>query len=149
MTEVTDRPRVLKAIKKCLSDAQEHFQDAMDQLDEIGRASLGTGMTAFFGGDLMPDPKAAYRNARIEVELAEKALYPLTKRFRDGRINAEHFTDEEAMSLLIDLTEFDYQMLIKLLLECKGRESAWYRLEGLSKKAKAVLEKVADVKNMS
>ncbi|MCK4740517.1 MAG: hypothetical protein KAT22_03160 [Candidatus Thorarchaeota archaeon] len=144
MTEVSDRPRVLKAIKKCISDAHEHFQEAMDVLDELGRASLGAGMTPFFGGYLMKDPKDNYRTARIEVESAKKALYPLTKRFRDGRVNAEHFTDEEALTHLKDLTEFDYQLLIKLLLECKGRESVWYRLEELSNKAKAVFEKVAD-----
>ena len=145
MTEVSDRPRVLKAIKKCISDAHEHFQEAMDVLDEIGRASLGTGVTPFFGGHLLQDPKRNYRTARIEVESAEKALYPLTKRFRDGRVNVEHFTDEEALPLLKDLTEFDYHILIRLLLECKGRESVWYRLEELSKKAKAVFEKIADV----
>ncbi len=145
MTEVSDRPRVLKAIKKCISDAHEHFREAMDALDEIGRASLGVGMTPFFGGYLLKDPKGNYRTARIEVESAEKALYPLTKRFRDGRVNAEHFTDEEALTLLRDLTEFDYQILIRRLLECRSRESVWYRLEELSKRAKAVFEKVADI----
>ncbi len=145
MTEVSDRPRVLKAIKKCISDAHEHFQEAMDALDEIGRGSLGAGMTSLFGGYLLKDSKRSYRTARLEIESAEKALYPLTKRFRDGRVNAEHFKDKEALTLLKDLTEFDYQVLIRRLLDRKGRESAWYRLEELSKKAKAVLEKVADI----
>ncbi len=145
MTEVSDRPRVLKAIKKCISDAHEHFQEAMDALDEIGRASLATGMTSLFGGYQLKDPKRKYRIARIEIKAAEKALFPLTKRFRDGRVNAEHFKDEKALSLLKDLTEFDYQILIRLLWEHKGRESAWYRLEELSNKAKAVFEKVADL----
>ncbi len=144
MTEVSDRPRVLKAIKKCISDAHEHFQEAMDALDEIGRGSLGAGMTSLFGGYLLKDSKRSYRTARLEIESAEKALYPLTKRFRDGRVNAEHFKDEETLSILKDLTEFDYQLLIKLLWEQKGRESVWYRLEDLSKKAKVVFEKVAD-----
>jgi len=135
---------VLKAIKKCISNAHDHFQEAMDVLDELGRQPLGAGMTEIFGGYLLKDPKGDYRRARIEVESAEKALYPLTKRFRDGRVNAEHFIDEEALSLLKDLTEFDYQILIRLLWECKGRESVWYRLEDLSKKAIAVFEKVAD-----
>ena len=145
MTEVTDRPRVLKAIRKCISDAHEHFQEAMDALDEIGRGSLGAGMTSLFGGYLLKDPKRMYRTARLEIESAEKALFPLTKRVRDGRVNAEHFKDEKALSLLKDLTEFDYQILVKVLWERKGKESAWYRLEELSKKAKAVFEKVADV----
>ena len=146
MTEVTDRPRVLKAIKKCISEAHEHFQKAMDALDEMGRMSLGMNLTSLFGGYLMmKGSKGNYRTASIEVESAERALYPLTKRFRDGRVNAEHFKDEEALSLLKDLTEFDYQILIRLLWKRKGRESVWYRLEELSKKAKAVFEKVADV----
>jgi len=145
MTEVTDRPRVLKAIKKCLSDADEHFQKGMDFLDEIGRGSLGPGMTSIFGGYLLKDWKGYYRTARIEVESAERALYPLTKRFRDGRVNAEHFTDEVALTLLKDLTEFDYQIPIRLLWAHKSYESVWYQLEELSKKAKAILEKVADI----
>ena len=145
MTEVTDRPRVLKAIKKCLSDADDYFQKAMEFLDEIGRGSLGPGMTSIFGGYVLKDWKGYYRSARIEVESAERAIYPLTKRFRDGRVNAEHFTDEEALTLLKDLTEFDYQVPIRLLWAHKSRESVWYQLEELSKKAKAVLEKVANI----
>jgi len=145
MTEVIDRPRVVKAIKKCISDAHEHFQEAMDALDDKTRWSLRPVLTSIFGGYLTKDRKANYHKASIEVALAEKALYPLTRRFRDGRVNAEHFKDKEALTLLKDLTEFGYQELIRLLLERKGRESAWYRLEELSKKAKAVLEKVADI----
>ena len=145
MTEVIDRPRVLKAIKKCLSGAHEHFQKAMEFLDEIGRGSLGPGMTSIFGGYLLKDWKGYYRTARVEVESAERAIYPLTKRFRDGRVNAEHFIDEEALLLLKDLAEFDYQIPIRLLWAHKSHESVWYQLEELSKKAKAVLEKVADL----
>ncbi len=145
MTEVSDRPRVLKAIKKCISNANEHFQKAMDALDDKTRWSHRPVMTYMFGGYLTKDRKTNYHKASIEVASAEKALYPLTRRFRDGRVNAEHFKDKEALTLLKDMTEFDYQELIRLLLERKGRESAWYRLEGLRKKAKAVLEKVADI----
>ncbi len=145
MTEVIDRPRVVKAIKKCISDAHEHFQEAMDALDDKTRWSLRPVLTSIFGGYLTKDRAANYQKASIEGALAEKALYPLTRRFRDGRVNAEHFKDKEALTLLKDLTEFDYQVLIRLLLERKGRESAWYRLEELSKKAKAVLEEVADI----
>ncbi|MHA2348377.1 MAG: hypothetical protein ACXADL_01995 [Candidatus Thorarchaeota archaeon] len=92
MTKEPDRRRVLKAIKKVLSDTYDFFQDAMDTLDAIGEGSVGPGMVPLFGGLAMKDPKDNYRKAMIKVDAAEKALQPLTIRFQDGRVNDSHIT---------------------------------------------------------
>lgn len=115
----------------------------MDALDEIGKGSLGTGMTPLFGGFAMKDPKKSYRTALIKLDSADKALQPLKIRLRDGRVNPTHFKDERAMVILKDLTEFDYNILIKLLSEQRGRDSVWYRLDELSKKAREVHDLVS------
>ena len=143
MTEEPDRRRILKGIKKSLSNAYDFFQDAMDTLDAIGKGSVAPGMAPLIGGFAMKNPKDNYRTAMIKVDAAEKALQPLTIRFRDGRVNDSHFTDEEAIRLLKDLTEFDYQLLISILTERKGRESVWYRLRELSEKTEQIFNMVA------
>ncbi len=139
---MSERLRVLKAIRKCLSDAHSSFQEAMDVLDEMGRGSVGVGMTPLVGGFAMKDPKSGYRTALISLDCAEKALQPLAVRLRDGRVNATHFREERAMSLLGDLINFDYDVLISMLSERRGRESVWYRLSELSKIAEQAYQLV-------
>ena len=87
MTDAAERKRFLHAIKKCLSDAHEFFRDAMDELDEIGKGSVGTGMTPLVGGYAMKDSQDSYRAALINLDSAEKAMEPLAKRIKDGRVN--------------------------------------------------------------
>lgn len=143
MTEETDRPRVLKAIKKCFSGAFDFFQDAMEALDDIGRGSLGSAMTPLVGGFAMKDPKELYRNALISIDSAENALKPLAKRFRDGRVNASHFVDGNALVLLTDIIDFNYDLIVSRLSRGEGRESAWYILEELTGKIERVFKMVA------
>ncbi|MHA1770228.1 MAG: hypothetical protein ACTSYL_01735 [Candidatus Thorarchaeota archaeon] len=140
---MSDRPRILRAIKKCLSDAYTHFQETMDLLDEIGRGSVGAGMTPLIGGYGMSDPTSNYRKAVVTLDKAEKALRPLAKRVRDGRVNESHFATGDAMVMLRDLIGFDYQLLFDLLAQRRGRESVWYRLKELSEKAKDIFDMVA------
>ncbi len=144
MSSQSDRPRVLRAIKKCLSDAYDHCQEAMDTLDEIGRGSIGTGMTPLVGGFAMSDPKDNYRSALIEVDKVEKSLRPLSKRYEDGRVNASHFKDEEAMKILQDIAQFEYQIIFDRLSKREGKETVWYRLRELSEKIEKVFRLVAE-----
>ena len=144
MTEETDRPRILKAIKKCLINGDEFFQKAMDELDEIGKGSLGTGMTSLIGGYGIKDPKIYYRQALVEIDSAERALKPLTARVRDGRVNESHFKSQHATLLLQDLEGMDYNILIRKLSEQSGRESTWYRLKELRAKIAELLTLIAD-----
>jgi hypothetical protein len=137
------RQSIIKGIRRCLSDANSLFQEAMDALDEIGKGSMGTAMTPFMGGIAMKDPKRSFRTALIKLDSADKALQPLAIRVRDGRVNSTHFQNESAMVLIKDLTEFDYGLLIKLLSEQRGRDSVWYRLDELSKKAREAYELVS------
>ena len=129
MTDSTDRAKILRAIKKCLVNADEYFTNVMDSLDEIGRGSLGVGMTPLVGGYAIKDPKENYRQALINLDSAEKALKPLITRYRDGRVNESHFTSERAMIILGDLAGIEYGILIRKLSEGGGRESTWYRLK--------------------
>jgi hypothetical protein len=129
MTESTDRVRILRAIKKCLVNADEYFGNAMETLDEIGRGSLGVGMTPLVGGYAIKDAKENYRLALINLDSAEKALKPLITRYKDGRVNESHFTSERAMVILGDIAGFEYGILIRKLSEGGGRESTWYRLK--------------------
>jgi hypothetical protein len=129
MTESTDRGRILRAIRKCLVNADEYVENAMNTLDDIGRGSLGVGMTPLVGGYAMKDSKENYRQALINLDSAEKALKPLITRYRDGRVNESHFTSERAMIILGDLAGFEYGILIRKLSEGGGRESTWYRLK--------------------
>ena len=145
MTEETDRPRILRAIKKCLVDGDEFFAKAMDALDEIGKGSMGVGMTPLIGGYGMKDPKSHYRGALFEIDSAERALKPLTTRYKDGRVNATHFKDEKAMILLQDLAGMDYSFLIRRLTESSGRESTWYRLKELRAKIKELLTLIEEI----
>ncbi|MGY5852624.1 MAG: hypothetical protein RTU92_03570 [Candidatus Thorarchaeota archaeon] len=145
MTEADDRPRVLRAIKKCLSDSFEFFSDAMDALDEIGKGSVGSGMTPLVGGYAIKDPKDQYRTALIKLDSAQKAMNPLTRRLTDGRVDQSHFRSEEALLLIRDLTEFDYDILVRSLAERRGRESAWYRMRELREKVQKAFDLVADV----
>ncbi len=140
---MSERQVILKAIRICLSDAYDHFQNAMDALDEIGRGSIGTGMTPLVGGYGMEDPADRYRRALIELDSAEKSLKPLAIRVRDGRVNESHFQNEEAMNLLRDLVNFEYEILIKRISRREGRESVWYRLRETSGKCKEVYQQVA------
>jgi hypothetical protein len=144
MTDSTDRPRILKAIKKCLVDGDEYFQKAMDELDEIGRGSVGVGMTPLIGGYAIKNPKSYYRSALIEIDSAERSLDPLITRFKDGRVNKSHFTSEEALVLLGDLAGVDYDIFVKKLADQQGRESIWYRLKELRKKINDLLQLVDD-----
>lgn len=144
MTEQSDRPRILRAIKKCLSNAFDHLEDAMDALDEIGRGSIGAGMTPLIGGYAMKDPKSFYRTALINIDSMEKALRPLAIRVRDGRVNKSHFTEERALVILMDIIETDYDYVIVRLSNEMGRDSAWYKLREIRAKIKEVFELVAE-----
>ncbi|MFW9966789.1 MAG: hypothetical protein ACFFEA_06505 [Candidatus Thorarchaeota archaeon] len=144
MRDTTDQSKFLKAIKKCLSDAHGFFQDAMDALDEIGQASPRTGMTGIFGGIALKNSESNYRDAIIKLDAAEKSLEPLAKRIRDGRVNESHFKDPKALVLLKDVLDFDYQILMNLLLERRGRESVWFRLRELSQKTEESFGLVVD-----
>ncbi len=144
MSQLPERQKFLRAIRKCLSDAHGCFQNAMDALDEIGRGSVAVGVTPIVGGYAMRDPKEDYRAALISLDSAEKALEPLAKRLHDGRVDESHFKLPHAITLLTDLVDFDYNILIALLSERRGRESVWYRLDELSKKATAVFDLVAE-----
>ena len=144
MTGDTDRPRILRAIKKCLVDGNEYFKKAMDTLDEIGKGSMGVGMTPILGGYGIKDSKTHYRGALFEIDAAERALKPLTSRYKDGRVNASHFKSERAMVLLQDLEGMDYNILIRKLVEQSGRESTWYRLKELRVKIDELLSLIAD-----
>jgi hypothetical protein len=144
MRDTTDRSKFLKAIKKCLSDAHGFFQDAMDALDDIGKASSRTAMTGIFGGFILKNSEENYRAAILKLDAAEKALYPLARRVRDGRVNESHFNNPEALLLLRDIVDFDYGILMQFLSERKGRDSVWYRLRDLSHKIEEIFELVVD-----
>ncbi|MFW9869180.1 MAG: hypothetical protein ACFFEL_06110 [Candidatus Thorarchaeota archaeon] len=144
MTEAEDRPKILRAIKKCLENGNEYFANAMNTLDEIGRGSLGVGMTPLVGGYAMKDPKENYRTALINIDSAEKALKPLIKRFKDGRVNQSHFTSERAMVILGDIAGFEFEILIRKLSEGSGRESIWYRLKEIRAKMDELQNLVAE-----
>jgi hypothetical protein len=145
MTEETDRPRILRAIKKCLDDGDEYLAKAMDALDEIGKGSMGVGMTPLIGGYGIKDSKSHYRGALFEIDSAERALIPLTTRYKDGRVNASHFKDEKAMILLQDLEGMNYSILIRKLTERSGRESIWLRLKELRAKIEELLTLVEEI----
>ncbi|OLS30375.1 MAG: hypothetical protein ThorAB25_10310 [Candidatus Thorarchaeota archaeon AB_25] len=144
LTDVEDRPRILRAIRKCLVDGDEYFEAAQDSLDEVFKGSVGVGMTPLIGGYAIKDPKSHYRQALISVDSAEKALSPLTKRFKDRRVNESHFTSEKAMVILGDLAGMNYNILIQKLMEQSGRESTWYRLNELREKIAELLELIAE-----
>jgi len=144
MTDSIERPRILKAIKKCLVDGDEFFQKAMDTLDDIGKGSLGIGMTPLVGGYAMKDPKSNYRGALIEIDSAERALEPLITRFRDGRVNETHFKSKNALVLLGDLAGVDYSIIVRKLADQSGRESTWYRLKELRAKIDELMSLIAD-----
>jgi hypothetical protein len=143
MTDIEDRTRILRAIKKCLVDGDKYFKAAQDSLDEVYKGSVGVGMTPLLGGYAIKDPKDHYRQALINVDSAEKALLPLTKRFRDGRVNASHFKSEKALVILGDLAGMEYNILIQKLVEQRGRESTWYRLEELRAKIAELIDLIA------
>ncbi|MHA1960961.1 MAG: hypothetical protein ACW99U_12060 [Candidatus Thorarchaeota archaeon] len=145
MSSEPDRPRTLRAIKKVLSDTHDHMQDAMEALDEIGRGSLGAGMSPLVGGYAMREPKEKFRSALISIDSAETALGPLIKRVDDGRVNASHFKSERALAILQDVIDADYNQMVARLSRGEGRESSWYRLRELSDKVKDAFELVADV----
>ncbi|MFW9832550.1 MAG: hypothetical protein ACFFEK_01010 [Candidatus Thorarchaeota archaeon] len=145
MAKSEDRPRVLRAIRKCLEDGDEYFEAVQDSLDEINKGSVGVGMTPLIGGYAIKDPKEHYRQALINVDSAEKALLPLVKRYNDGRVNESHFKSERAMVILGDLAGMDYNIIIQKLMEQSGRESTWYRLKELREKIAELIELIADV----
>lgn len=138
-----ERTKTLDGIRRCLSDAQSLFQEVMDTLNEIGKGDFGMTLTPFVGGLAMKDPAKNFRNALIKLDSAEKVLQPLAVRLRDGRVNSSHFKDERAIVLVRDLAEFDYGQLIKLLAQRRGRETVWYRLDELSKKAREAYQLVS------
>lgn len=144
MTDVEDRPRILRAIRKCLVDGDEHFQKAQDSLDELYRGSLGVGMTPLLGGYAIKNPNENYRQALFSVDSGEKSLLPLVKRFKDGRVNASHFKSDRAIVILGDLAGMDYNLLIQKLAEQRGRESTWYRLNELRAKIAELVDLIAD-----
>jgi hypothetical protein len=142
---MVDRIRILKAIKKCLVDTKTYFQESMDILDEIGKPSASTQLGSFVvGGFFFPDKEQEFGKALIKLDSAEKSLAPLAIRFHDGRVNASHFTDDYALTLLNDIIDYDYQILIDLLAERKGRESVWYRLKELNEKIQNVMDLIAE-----
>lgn len=145
MTEADDRTRILRAIKKCLVNGDEYFENAMMTLDEIGKGSLGVGMTPLVGGYAIKDPKENYRAALINIDSAENALKPLIKRFKDGRVNQSHFTSEKAMVILGDLTGIEFDILIRKLTEGTGRESIWYRLKELRAKMDELQSLISEI----
>lgn len=145
MTENEDRPRILRAIKKCLVSGDEFFEAAQDSLDEVSKGSIGVGMTPLVGGYAIKDPKNHYRQALINVDSAENALVPLTKRFKDGRVNESHFTSEKAMVILGDLAGMDYNLLIQKLMGQSGRESTWYRLKELREKIAELIDLISEL----
>ena len=116
----------------------------MDALDEIGKGSIGTGMTPLVGGYAMKDSKDFYRTALIKLDQAEKSMEPLAKRLNDGRIDKTYFKNEKAIVLLRDIIGFDYQILVEMLAERRGRESVWYRLKELSEMAQEAFSLVAE-----
>ncbi|MHA1926359.1 MAG: hypothetical protein ACXABV_11620 [Candidatus Thorarchaeota archaeon] len=144
MRDTTDRSKFLKAIKKCLSDAHGFLQDAMDALDEIGKASPRTAMTGIFGGLILKNSEDNYRAAILKLDAAEKSLYPLARRVRDGRVNESHFDNPEALLLLRDIVDFDYGILMQFLSERKGRDSVWYRLREFSEKTESLFNLVSE-----
>ena len=144
MTEEDDRPRILKAIKKCLMNGDEFFQEAMDELDEIGKSTIGAGMTPLIGGYGMKDPKTFYRQSLAKIDSGDRALRPLLIRYKDGRVNESHFKSPNAIILLKDLEGMDYDILIRKLSEQSGRESTWYRLKELREKISELISLVED-----
>jgi hypothetical protein len=142
--DTTDRSKFLQAIRKCLTDARGFFQETMDVLDEIGKASTRTAMTGIFGGLVLKNSEGNYRTAIIKLDAAEKSLNPLARRVRDGRVNESHFDSPESLLVLRDVIDFDYGILIQLLSERKGRDSVWYRLHELSEKTERVLNLVSE-----
>ncbi len=144
MTENIERTRILRAIRKCLVDGDAFFQEAQNSLDEVYKGSVGVGMTPLVGGYAIKDPKDHFRHALINVDSAEKALFPLTRRYKDGRVNESHFKSQHALVLLGDLTGMDYNLLIQKLREQRGRESTWYRLKELREKIAELLTLIAD-----
>lgn len=144
MSEATNRPRTIRAIRKCLTDADEYFRDGMDALDEVGRSSVATGMTPLIGGYGIKDGRSEFRTALIKVDSGEKALEPLLKRFRDRRVNMTHFTSERALVILNDLAGADFDMLVKKLMDNTGRESVWYRLREIRATISELLTLVAE-----
>lgn len=145
MTDSIERHRILKAIKKCLVDGDQFFQRAMDTLDDIGKGSLGIGMTPLVGGYAIKDSKSNYRGALIEIDSAERALEPLITRFRDGRVNESQFKSKVALTLLGDLAGVDYDIIVRKLAEQSGRESTWYRLKELRTKISELMNLVEDI----
>ncbi len=144
MVELEERPRILRAIKKCLVNGDEYFENAMTTLDEIGRGSVGVGMTPLVGGYAIKDPKENYRTALINIDSAEKALKPLIKRFKDGRVNQSHFTSDRAIVILGDIAGLEFDILIRKLTEGSGRESIWYRLKEIRAKMNELQELIAE-----
>jgi hypothetical protein len=116
----------------------------MDELDEIGQGSVGPGMAPIVGGYALPNPKKRYRAALISIDSAEKALTPLLKRYKDGRVNDSHFQKEEALTILKDISEFEYEILMAKLSEKSGRESVWYRLREMTDKIERVFRLVSE-----
>ena len=143
--KMSDRVKILRAIKKCLSDALASFQETMNILDKMGETSVSAGVsTPVIGGYLIRDDEKEYRKALITLDTAERALHPLAKRIRDGQVNSSHFNDDQALILLKDLTDFEYQLLVNLLAERRSRESVWYRLREITEKIEKVIELIAE-----
>jgi hypothetical protein len=128
-----------------LVDADDFFKQAQDELDEVYKGSVGVGMTPLIGGYAIKDPKSHFRQALIKVDSAERALLPLTKRFKDGRVNESHFTSERAIVILGDLAGMNYNIVIQKLMEASGRESTWYRLKELREKIAELMELIAEL----
>jgi hypothetical protein len=122
-----------------------NFQESMDILDEIAKPSASAQIGSLMvGGFFFKDKEHEFGNALIKLDLAEKSLDPLAKRVRDGRVNASHFTDDYALTLLSDIIDYEYQILIRLLAERKGRESVWYRLKELTDKIQKVIDLISE-----
>ncbi len=144
MPEYSDRPRIIRAIKTCLSDSYEFFNEAMDALDAIGMGSMGASMTPLIGGYAMKDEKDRYRAALVKLDSGRRSLEPLAKRIRDGRVDISFFESDRALVLLEDVIRFNYDLLIDLLAERKGKESVWFILKELSRKVREVFGMVSE-----
>jgi hypothetical protein len=80
----------------------------------------------------------------VKLDSGRKSLEPLAKRFRDGRVDGSYFESERALVLLTDVIKFNYDLLIDLLAERKGKESVWFILKELSGKVKEVFGLVSE-----
>ena len=118
--------------------------EANGALDAIGMGSMGASVTPLIGGYAMKDEKDRYRAALVKLDSGLRSLDPLAKRFRDGRVDDSYFKNERAVVLLTDIIKFNYDLLIELLAERKGKESVWFILKELTRKIKELFGLISE-----